>query len=209
MTNIGILPTYNENKKRPFLDTFSFVNNYVAKIEKNGGVPMGIVFPNGKFNEKLLKPYSGLIIPGGSKIHLYHILSIHYAITNDIPLLGICMGMQAIGIYSNIVNEIINNNEIVNYKSIIELCTPLDESKYLKSVSNHNEETIFFQDSINKSSHKIYIVPNTILYKIYNQKTILEPSIHNYVLKEISDTFIINAKSKENCKGRLLNNVIM
>lgn len=207
MLKIGILPTYTKNMNRPFLNTFSFINNYSDKIKKNKAIPIGIIFPNGKFDENLLKIYDGFLIPGGSTIRLYHILTIHYAITNNKPLLGICMGMQALGIYSIITNELKKNNKKVNYTNISNLYTPLDESKYLKKVKNHNKEETFYINSIAKSSHKVYIKPNTILKNIYHKKVIIEPSIHNFVLKEIKDNFIINAKSKEGyIEGIELNN---
>jgi len=195
MIKIGILPTYSQNQDRPFLDTFSFVNNYAFRVYKNGGIPLGILFPNGKFSEKLLEIYDGFIIPGGSNINLYHILTIRYAIENNKPLLGICMGMQAIGIYSNII-DLLKDKEIT-YENISKIYNPLDEDKYLKKIDGHNKETIFYNSSIYKSSHKVYLNENTLLKKIYNKDIILEPSIHNFVLKDIKGDFIANARSKE------------
>lgn len=197
MIKIGILPTYTENKQRPFLDAFSFINNYPKKILENNAIPLGIIFPEGKFQKELLEPFDGFLIPGGSNIRLYHILTIHYAITNNKPLLGVCMGMQAIGIYSNIVSELKKQSKNINYTNITKIFNPLDEGKYLKEVDNHNIEKTFFNNSISKASHKIYITKNTLLDKIYHKKTISEPSIHNFVLKKIDDDFIINALSPD------------
>ena len=197
MIKIGILPTYNENKKRPFLDSFSFVNNYADKLTKNKAVPQGIIFPNGKFQKELLKAYDGLLIPGGNTIRSYHLLTIHYAIENKIPLLGICMGMQAIGIYSHIVKKLKSTKQNITYKNIEKLYKNVLEDDYLIKITDHNKEKKFYNSSIHKASHKIYITPHTRLYKIYKKAYIMEPSIHNYALNNISTEFIINARSNE------------
>lgn len=52
------------------------------------------------FNYDVLKLCDGIIIQGGSDIHKYHYKIIDYAINNNIPLLGICMGHQVVGLYS-------------------------------------------------------------------------------------------------------------
>lgn len=52
------------------------------------------------FNYEVLKLCDGIIIQGGSDIHKYHYKIIDYAINNNIPLLGICMGHQVVGLYS-------------------------------------------------------------------------------------------------------------
>lgn len=52
------------------------------------------------FNYEVLKMCDGIIIQGGSDIHKYHYKIVDYAINNNIPLLGICMGHQVVGLYS-------------------------------------------------------------------------------------------------------------
>lgn len=52
------------------------------------------------FNYEVLKLCDGIIIQGGSDIHKYHYKIVDYAINNNIPLLGICMGHQVVGLYS-------------------------------------------------------------------------------------------------------------
>lgn len=52
------------------------------------------------FNYEVLKMCDGIIIQGGSDIHKYHYKIVDYAINNNIPLLGICMGHQVVGLYN-------------------------------------------------------------------------------------------------------------
>lgn len=51
-------------------------------------------------NLEVLNLCDGIIIQGGTDIHDYHFKILDYALKNHIPLLGICMGHQIIGLYS-------------------------------------------------------------------------------------------------------------
>lgn len=53
------------------------------------------------FDINLLKLFDGFIIYGGNDIFDYHNQVIKFAIDNNKPLMGICMGMQAIGLNAN------------------------------------------------------------------------------------------------------------
>lgn len=61
---------------------------------------IGILTYNNQINMKAIKLCDGIIIPGGDRIYPYHFQIIDYCIKNNIPLLGICMGNQIIGLYS-------------------------------------------------------------------------------------------------------------
>ena len=64
-----------------------------------------ISYDNNNFNEDVLKLCDGIIIQGGSEIYPYHFKIVKYCLKNNIPLLGICMGHQIIGLYSTNKNE--------------------------------------------------------------------------------------------------------
>lgn len=191
---IGILPSYSKNK-RPFLNTFSFVSNYAYRIYKNGASPYGIIFPNTKFDENLLKDYDGFLIPGGNIIYPYHVLTVHYAIINNKPLLGICMGMQTIGLYSYIIHILKNKKQDINYKNIIKTFDNINEEEYLKKIDNHNKENPFYMTAIHNASHEIFLV-SPLLKKIYGN-IVLQPSLHDHSLKKIYGNFIVSAYSKD------------
>ena len=59
----------------------------------------------GHFDTNILDNCDGVIFQGGIDIYPYHYEILNYCINNNIPVLGICMGMQIIGLYANKQNE--------------------------------------------------------------------------------------------------------
>jgi CTP synthase (UTP-ammonia lyase) len=75
-------------------------------------IPLGIIPPNIDVNKKLNKKEKqklykiidlcdGIILQGGSNCYNYDIEAIAYINNKDIPVLGICLGMQSMAITSN------------------------------------------------------------------------------------------------------------
>lgn len=84
-----------------------------------------ITYDNNNFNLENLKLCDGIIIQGGSNIYPYHYKIIDYCIKHNIPLLGICMGHQVIGLYSTTKNEEdlekVDNHYILNDTHLIDI----------------------------------------------------------------------------------------
>lgn len=53
------------------------------------------------FDTNILDSCDGIIFQGGTNIYPYHFEILNYCFNNNIPVLGICMGMQIIGLYNN------------------------------------------------------------------------------------------------------------
>ena len=112
---IGIFPSYNEETKQIFLDDY-----YIDELLDSGAIPY--IIPVTKDLETLtqiLKTLDGLLLSGGVDIDPKYYgeentgksveissamdeseqLLIHLAMESDLPILGICRGMQALNVF--------------------------------------------------------------------------------------------------------------
>lgn len=95
---------------------------------------IGLISYDENFNFDVLKLCDGIIIQGGSDIFDYHYKIVEYAINNNIPLLGICMGHQVIGLYSDSCND----NDLVkvnnHYGTNLEHLININKDSYLYKI---------------------------------------------------------------------------
>lgn len=81
-------------------DMYKVVSKSNFKYLDNKCSYVGLTPYNNKMDINLLKLCDGIIITGGNDICDYHIEIVNYCINNNIPILGICMGCQILGLYS-------------------------------------------------------------------------------------------------------------
>ena len=113
---IGIVGRENVSKAED-KPIFSVDDNYRRAIIKSGGIPL-MILPTQDFeyphynldtdreldsseeNDLLetLKMCDGFVLPGGCKIYCYDRYIAKYALDNDVPVLGICLGMQTLAV---------------------------------------------------------------------------------------------------------------
>lgn len=108
---IGIVARPNTAKNNKMI--LSVYQNYVKKINKNNGIPILILNPQNIDYEVdqekcltsteeqelllVLKLCDGILMPGGDEGFMYDYFITKYALDHNVPLLGICLGMQLIG----------------------------------------------------------------------------------------------------------------
>lgn len=109
----------------------------------------------------------GLIIPGGYRWYNYDIFVVKYALEKDIPILGICMGMQLLATLDN-----------------GEACLELNET-----VIDHIQRE-------RKYVHKVNIIESTLLSKIINEKEINVNSKHRYHVTK-TNNLVISSYSED------------
>ncbi len=114
---------------------------------------------------------SGIVMPGGFKMANYDFFILDYAIKNNIPILGICLGMQEMANYgrdieinkndSNGINHNVESGELVHFVTI-------DKDSKLYS--------IFKMDTLKVNSFHKKNVSSSHLYKIvgYSEDGLVE-----------------------------------
>ena len=99
------------------IDNIYKVNeNVVKKIVKNGGIPILILPTNFKDLLSVLNICNGIVMPGGSDIYECDRFIFKYSTDNDIPILGICLGMQIME--ENFLTKTKTNHQGINHNII-------------------------------------------------------------------------------------------
>ena len=133
---IGIIPTYVENDGHIYEEYDKYMTIYGRRVKEAGGVPVGLIIEDDILPEQL-EMCDGFIIQGGHKIRRFVYQVIDYAIKNNKPLLGICMGSEAIDIYSVVADNVsIPTGPPVYFKIIVSNIFLSILSKPNSSISN-------------------------------------------------------------------------
>ena len=124
----------------------------IKKIKESGGIPIGINILDNKDIQNL-KLVNGIILQGGNEYIIEEIEITKYAYKENIPLLGICQGMQIIGIATcGEIKEIKNHNK-PNINKVHEI--------NIKKNSKISE--ILKKEKITVNSRHNYAIKNTTL----------------------------------------------
>ncbi len=173
---IGILATSNYMvTDDSFMDTYRFGNNYIKKIVENGAVPLLIPYVNEQVIEESLEMCDGLLLPGGTRIRPVDFEVIGYFYKRNKPILGICMGMQSIAMYS------LNNKRII---------------KKIDNGVDHWPVDIK-RDNVDTLIHKDYVTKDSKLYDILGSEEIMVNSLHHNTITEVGNDFDITIKSED------------
>ena len=121
-----------------------------------------------------LGEYSGIIVPGGFGKRGIEgmITAIKYARENDIPFLGICLGMQmaVVEFSRNVLNLSDSNSEEFDKKSEHQVIHIMDNQKNITKKGG----------TMRLGAYPCKIKENTLAYKIYNTENISERHRHRF-----------------------------
>ncbi len=191
---VGILPTFPHSETDPYGDTASFVQMYSDKVKECGGIPIGILEKDASFYTSICDAY---IWPGGSKVHREFFLILQDAIQNKKPILGICLGAQAISIFFNLLEDKKKYPDL----SLEEIYQKMkEENPYLKEAENvsiHSHIVTKEKESILNAMHEITIQKNSLLYQIYQTEKMNVVSLHTITIAHASADLMISAKSSD------------
>jgi putative glutamine amidotransferase len=191
---IGILSDIDKEGKedRPL---YFVKSNYVTAVNKAGGIPF--IIPPGEDEKDIMKLTSnidGLLIPGGDdidpkyfnedphpsivlvdpEITRFQMEFCQIAVNQNIPVLGICAGMQLI--------NILFGGDI--YQDI-----PSQLPGSIKHKKDKNEEEAVF--------HSIKIEKNTGHFNILQRENVLVNSTHHQAVRNVAEGFIVAARSED------------
>lgn len=197
---IGILPQVTTKNDNIFYnDKNEFVDMYSKRIKECGAETIGLLINDNKIDELILDLCDAFLIPGGTSINRAYFDVINYAIKNNKPLLGICLGMQALAIYSMFVDDSNGyNKDIFNerYNKYKEEHNGYVLSKIDSTTVVHN--TYINNDTVKASFHPVNILDNeSLLFSIYKKNIIDEASLHQYTPSYIGGEFKITAKAED------------
>lgn len=171
---------------------------YRIAIVKHGGIPLSIL-PVGDIDYgdikysmqndldeseknmiiKTLKLCDGILLPGGFKINKFDRFICEYAIDNNIPLFGICLGMQIMSNYKkeelwNEKNDS-NINHLVNEKILVHDVV-LDKNSKLYSIVKRDRFMV-------NSRHSYHALSNNYFNNVAKSSDDIIEAIENPSLK--------------------------
>ncbi len=137
MKRVGVVVRYNVFNK---IEYYAIKKDVIDWIGKKA-IIIPIILNNNKNVFELVKLCDGIILTGGDILCKLDYKLVVYLYKNDIPTLGICMGMQLMGLYKGGKLKKINNHYNVYHKVFFSDPSPLS-SIYKRGsvvVSRHHE----------------------------------------------------------------------
>ena len=192
---IGLFPTIIiEEEHHLYQKRYEFIVHYPHKIYECGAIPIGLVLDNGHINEEQLALCDAFILPGGKRIDksVYELLI--YAYENKKPVLGICMGMQTLAIFSVILDSL--KNEALNITNVLNKYWEIVDEPIITKIDNgENHDVALAEHPISDAFHKLSITKDSILYKIYQTSIIDIICLHTYEANRVGSLFKVAGKS--------------
>ncbi len=198
MKTIGILPTYRfEDTDSPYDDAYKFVPLYSIKVHEAGGMPIGILLNDKKLDMSVLDICDGFIIPGGNKVYDFLFDVINYCIEKNKPILGICLGAEAISLFSEVYEKTRRTEEFLRAYSEIEKENNGELLKLLDDESMAVHSRHYSKYEPDKAKHLITIKSGSHLYNAYGESKNVA-SMHSFDFRKIGEDFEITAKAEDN-----------
>lgn len=188
MTKVSIgITTYARDQD----DRYSLPGLYVDAVRAAGGIPI-LLTPGETAWESLLSRIDGLLLAGGGDIHpdryggeehaevygvdqqrdTFELQMVPWAISNQLPLLGICRGLQ-------VINVALGGTLIEHLPDEI------------------GEEIPHRLPPRQSVGHEIKLTPGSSLLEIYRQTTFSAASLHHQAIRDVAPPLTITARAPD------------
>lgn len=180
---VGIVPTAKLFETDDYYkDNYIFVNNYSKRVAACGGIPMGLLADDGYAFEEALARCDALLLCGGGRIFPYHFQSVQHAVEHVKPLLGICLGMQAIHSYFRVADEAARRGWT---GELLELYELMKRERVMFTLPvEHHWDVHMTRDNVNQCKHPVHIAPGTRLRALLGADCVPGASMHRYRINE-------------------------
>ena len=176
-------------------DRYTFVNHYCQRVAENGGIPMGLLPVDGYLDEAALEQVDALLICGGSRIFPYHMQAVRHALQKEKPLLGICLGMQAIHSYLQVEDEA----ERREFRGdLLELYEMMKKERHMFVLPvAHHWDVHMIRGQEDASKHPVRIEAGTHLHALLQAETVRGATMHNYRINNPSPRLTVSARAED------------
>ena len=193
---VGIVPCARlfENDDL-YQDQYSFVNNYSLAVARNGGTPIGLLSEDGRIFQDALELTDAILICGGRRIFPYHMQAVQHALERKKPLLGICLGMQAIHSYFLVEDEAKRRNF---HGDLLELYEMMKKERHMFVLPvEHHWDVHMTRGHEEDVKHTVTLCEGSRLSNLFGAKQIRGATMHNYAVNRPSDRLTVAALAED------------